>query len=97
MRAIAATARIVYGENYKYFPMRHRIETEGVSRTAEYQWQVGEQWCGSLLRLWVCQRILKRGVWNSSSPNTTGVTRLNEAAVRRISRFACPMASVGDH
>jgi uncharacterized protein YqjF (DUF2071 family) len=46
MRAIAATARIVYGENYTYFPMRHRIETEGVSRTAEYQWQLGEQWCG---------------------------------------------------
>jgi uncharacterized protein len=46
MRAIAATARIVYGENYKHFPMRHRIETEGVSRTAEYQWQLGEQWCG---------------------------------------------------
>jgi uncharacterized protein len=46
MRAIAATARIVYGENYKHFPMRHRIETEGVSRRAEYQWQLGEQWSG---------------------------------------------------
>ncbi len=34
MRAIAATARIVYGENYTYFPMRRRIETEGVSRTS---------------------------------------------------------------
>jgi uncharacterized protein YqjF (DUF2071 family) len=46
MRAIAATARIVYGENYKHLPMRHRIETEGVSRTAEYQWQLAHQWCG---------------------------------------------------
>lgn len=45
MRAIAATARIVYGENYKHFPMRHRIETEGVSRTAEYQWRLDHQWC----------------------------------------------------
>jgi len=45
MRAIAATARIVYGENYKHFPMRHHIETEGVSRTAEYQWQLGHHWC----------------------------------------------------
>jgi uncharacterized protein YqjF (DUF2071 family) len=45
-RAIAATARIVYGENYTYFPMRHRIATEGVSRTAEYQWQLAHQWCG---------------------------------------------------
>jgi uncharacterized protein YqjF (DUF2071 family) len=46
MRAIAAAARIVYGENYKHLPMRHRIETEGVSRTAEYQWQLAHQWCG---------------------------------------------------
>ena len=27
-RAIATTARILYGENYRYRPMRHRIETE---------------------------------------------------------------------
>jgi uncharacterized protein YqjF (DUF2071 family) len=46
MRAIAAIARIVYGENYQHFPMRHRIETEGVSRIAEYQWQLGHHWCG---------------------------------------------------
>jgi uncharacterized protein len=45
-RAIAATARIVYGENYTYFRMRHRIATEGVSRTVEYQWQLAHQWCG---------------------------------------------------
>lgn len=43
--AIATTARIVYGENYTHLPMRHRIETEGVNKTAEYQWQVGGQWC----------------------------------------------------
>jgi uncharacterized protein len=46
-RAIAATARLLYGENYKYFPMRHRVVPEGLSTTAEYQyeWQVGGQWC----------------------------------------------------
>lgn len=44
-RAIAATARLVYGENYTYLPMRHRIETERLNMTAEYQWQVGGQWC----------------------------------------------------
>jgi uncharacterized protein YqjF (DUF2071 family) len=47
-RAIAATARFLYGENYRYCPMRHRIETEGLNTTAEYRWQVGDQWC----RLW---------------------------------------------
>ena len=44
-RAIAATARLAYGENYKFCPMRHRIDAEGLKRTTEYQWQVGAQWC----------------------------------------------------
>jgi hypothetical protein len=25
--------------------MRHRVETRGLKRTVEYQWQVGGQWC----------------------------------------------------
>src|SRR5580704_11140504 len=37
-RAIATTARLVYGENYTRLPMKHHIETEGPSKTAEYQW-----------------------------------------------------------
>jgi uncharacterized protein YqjF (DUF2071 family) len=45
-RAIATTARLAYGENYTCLPMKHRIETEELNRTAEYQWQVGGQWCG---------------------------------------------------
>src|ERR1700688_4094029 len=44
-RAIAATARLVYGENYKCLPMRHHIEGEKLNKTAEYQWQVGNHWC----------------------------------------------------
>jgi uncharacterized protein YqjF (DUF2071 family) len=44
-RAIATAARLIYGENYTYLPMRHRIETEKLNKTAEYQWQVGDQWC----------------------------------------------------
>jgi uncharacterized protein YqjF (DUF2071 family) len=47
-RAIATIARVAYGENYRYHPMRHRIESEGLNKAAEYQWQVGNQWC----RLW---------------------------------------------
>ena len=43
--AIAITARLLYGENYIHLPMKHRIETEKLNRTAEYQWQVGRQWC----------------------------------------------------
>ena len=43
--AIAATARLVYGENYIHLPMKHRVETEKLNKTAEYQWQVGRQWC----------------------------------------------------
>jgi uncharacterized protein YqjF (DUF2071 family) len=44
-RVIATTARLVYGENYTCLPMRHCIETERLNKTAEYQWQVGDQWC----------------------------------------------------
>ena len=47
-RAIATMARIAYGENYRFYPMRHRIESEGLNKAAEYQWQVDNQWC----RLW---------------------------------------------
>jgi uncharacterized protein len=46
--AIATVARAAYGENYRYHPMRHRIESKGLNIIAEYQWQVGNQWC----RLW---------------------------------------------
>jgi uncharacterized protein len=45
-RAIATTARLAYGENYTCLPMKHRIEAEELSRTAEYKWRVGGQWCG---------------------------------------------------
>ena len=44
-RAIATTARLVYGENYRYFPMRHHIEAEKSIVRAEYQWQIGDHWC----------------------------------------------------
>jgi uncharacterized protein len=44
-RAIATTARLIYGENYTCLPMRHRIETGKVDVTVEYQWRVGGQWC----------------------------------------------------
>jgi uncharacterized protein YqjF (DUF2071 family) len=43
--AIAITARVLYGENYKYSRMRHRLEMDGLTKTAEYQWQVGDRWC----------------------------------------------------
>jgi uncharacterized protein YqjF (DUF2071 family) len=44
-RAIATIARLIYGENYKCFPMRHRIEKEELNKTVEYEWQVGGRWC----------------------------------------------------
>ncbi len=43
--AIALTARLLYGENYVCFPMKHRIETRELNTTAEYQWRVDGQWC----------------------------------------------------
>ena len=44
-RAIAATARLIYGENYSCLPMKHRVMRSGVSKTAEYQWKLGGNWC----------------------------------------------------
>jgi uncharacterized protein len=44
-RAIAMTARFVYGENYTCLPMRHHIETEEFRKAAQYQWQVDGRWC----------------------------------------------------
>jgi uncharacterized protein YqjF (DUF2071 family) len=43
--AIAKTARLIYSENYTCLPMRHRVHTEGLKKTAEYEWQVNGQWC----------------------------------------------------
>lgn len=44
-RAIAAIARLIYGENYKHAAMRHRIETRGASKTAGYEWHIQDQCC----------------------------------------------------
>ena len=44
-RTIATTARLIYGENYKRFPMRHRIEKGHSNMRVEYQWQTGDHWC----------------------------------------------------
>jgi hypothetical protein len=44
-RAIAATARLLYGENYTCLPMKHRIGMDGLRKTAEYQWKIGGRWC----------------------------------------------------
>jgi uncharacterized protein len=39
--AIAKVARVAYGENYFRRPMTHRIEMNGVLKTAEYEWDDG--------------------------------------------------------
>jgi uncharacterized protein len=45
-RAIAATARLFYGENYKCAPMRHRIENGAGIAKIDFQWRVDGGWCG---------------------------------------------------
>jgi uncharacterized protein YqjF (DUF2071 family) len=44
-RAIAAMARLVYGENYVCLPMKHRIFTDGSKKTVEYHWRFKNRWC----------------------------------------------------
>ena len=44
-RAIAATARVLYGENYVCLPMRNEIGPNGSGNRVEYHWRVDGQWC----------------------------------------------------
>jgi uncharacterized protein len=44
-RAIAAAARLLYGERYQYRPMKHHVDVKGSYRTIDYQSQVAGQWC----------------------------------------------------
>ena len=44
-RAIAYTARWIYGENYVRRPMAHRVIAEESKMDAEYSWRSGNQWC----------------------------------------------------
>jgi len=44
-RAVAQIARLAYGENYVCLPMKHRVNTDGATKTAEYEWQLNGAWC----------------------------------------------------
>lgn len=46
-RAVAQLARLVYGENYGRYAMRHNVSTNtnGTGKTAEYQWKLDGKWC----------------------------------------------------
>lgn len=43
--AVAHVARLAYGENYFHFPMKHRISSDGPSKTVEYAWRLNGAWC----------------------------------------------------
>ena len=43
--AVAQIARLAYGENYICLPMKHRVNSNGTTKTAEYQWRINGTWC----------------------------------------------------
>jgi uncharacterized protein YqjF (DUF2071 family) len=43
--AVAYIARAVYGEKYSCVPMRHKITTDGIHKSADYEWRLGRDWC----------------------------------------------------
>jgi uncharacterized protein len=45
-RAIATTARLLYGENYKCAPTGHRIQNEQGTAKIDFRWKVDRRWCG---------------------------------------------------
>ena len=42
--AVARIARFAYGENYVCLPMKHRINMNGASKSAEYEWRLSGAW-----------------------------------------------------
>jgi uncharacterized protein len=44
-RAVAKIARLAYGENYVCLPMRHCVNMNGETKTAEYEWKLDGAWC----------------------------------------------------
>jgi len=44
-RAIAAVARTLYGENYRFAPMTHRITDKPESASIEFEWRSGSRQC----------------------------------------------------
>ncbi len=79
-RAIATTARVLYGENYVCLP----ISTGLKAMDRRQAWSINGEWAANGARF----RLEPRGfrnrrwkeVWSNSSPNTTGGIRGNEAA-----------------
>jgi len=59
--AIAVVARLVYGEKYSSYPMRHSVNTSVSDGMARYEWKLGGSWCG-----------LEAHLSGSSSPATEG-------------------------
>src|ERR1700734_3718519 len=43
--AIAKIARLAYGENYVCLPMKHRVNMNGETKAAEYEWKLDGGWC----------------------------------------------------
>jgi len=43
--AVAKIARLAYGENYVCLPMKHGVDMDGATKTAEYGWKLNGAWC----------------------------------------------------
>jgi uncharacterized protein YqjF (DUF2071 family) len=84
-RAIVTTARLVYGENYKYARMRHRIETGEASESVRYEWQVqvqiNDRWCRlsaqteelpAVPQPWTLQAFITEHYWGYSAQSDGG-------------------------
>src|ERR1700676_1527706 len=42
--AVAATARLIYGENYRSFSMKHSLVSQSSQQLLEYRWKMKKQW-----------------------------------------------------
>ena len=86
--AVAAIARLAYGERYSAVPMSHRIERSNGSTTGwSFPGDRGRESAESQRRRWGRSICRPRARFPSSLPSTTGVTPRSEANERWNTRL----------
>jgi len=59
--AIAATARLAYGENYRSLPIRHNISTDASKKSVTYQRKFKSRWCALTAESSAAQALPQEG------------------------------------
>jgi uncharacterized protein len=94
-RVVAQVARLAYRENYICLPMKHRIDINGGSQTAEYHWRRKGVWSKLYAQATGAPAPAEEGSSNSSSPSTIGAIPPSEMAGCSNTRFRTRLGIFG--